>query len=90
VRESRGPWRAASELDAPWKAILSKAGLSEEIVPYALRHTAIVRGLGVGLPTRLVAALHDTSVGMIEKHYAAYVVDAMGDLAAKAVLELPI
>jgi hypothetical protein len=59
-------------------------------VPYALRHTAIVRGLGVGLPTRLVAALHDTSVGMIEKHYAAYVVDAMGDLAAKAVLELSI
>jgi integrase len=89
-KESRGPWRAASELDAPWKAILFKARLSKEIVPYALRHTAIVRGLGVGLPTRLVAALHDTSVGMIEKHYAAYVVDAISDLAAKAVLELSI
>lgn len=48
------------------KAILLKAGLNEEIVPYALRHTSIVRGLRVGLPTRLVAALHDTSVGMIE------------------------
>ena len=87
-RVIRSPWRTASELDTPWKAILLKAGLNEEIVPYALRHTSIVRGLRVGLPTRLVAALHDTSVGMIEKHYAAFVVDAMNDLAARAVLEI--
>lgn len=88
VKNRRGPWRAASELDAPWAAILLKAGLSDEIIPYALRHTSIVRGLRAGLPTRLVAALHDTSVLMIEKHYAAYVVDAMNDLATRAVLQL--
>ena len=87
-RTERGAWRAASELNSPWAAILSKAGLCDETVPYALRHTSIVRGLRVGLPTRLVAALHDTSVGMIEKHYAAFVVDAMNDLATRAVLEL--
>jgi site-specific recombinase XerD len=71
-----------------WEAIVTKAGLDNQTVPYSLRHTSIVRGLRVGLPARLVAALHDTSVGMIEKHYAAYVVDAMNDLAARAVLEL--
>lgn len=87
-RTERAAWRAASELNSPWAAILSKAGLCDETVPYALRHTSIVRGLHVGLPTRLVAALHDTSVGMIEKHYAAFVVDAMNDLATRAVLEL--
>jgi len=88
VKNRRGPWRAASEIDAPWRAIIAKAGLSDDIVPYALRHTSIVRGLRAGLPTRLVAALHDTSVAMIEKHYAAYVVDAMNDLAAKAKLKI--
>jgi len=87
-RVNRGPWRAASELNTVWEAIVTKAGLDNQTVPYSLRHTSIVRGLRVGLPARLVAALHDTSVGMIEKHYAAYVVDAMNDLAARAVLEL--
>jgi hypothetical protein len=33
-----------------------------------------------GLPVRLVAALLDTSVKMIEQHYAAYIVDATEDL----------
>jgi hypothetical protein len=43
---------------------------------YALRHSSIVRGLKANLPIRLVAALHDTSVEMIEKHYSAFIVDA--------------
>lgn len=88
VKNRRGPWRAASEIDAPWTEIQDKAGLGVDTVSYSLRHTSIVRGLRAGLPTRLVAALHDTSVPMIEKHYAAYVVDAMNDLAAKAVLKV--
>jgi hypothetical protein len=44
--------------------------------------------LGAGLPIRLVAALHDTSSEMIEKNYSAYIVDAMDELAAKAVVPL--
>ena len=48
---------------------------------YALRHSSIVRGLRAMLPVRLVAALHDTSVAMIEQHYSAYIVDATEDLA---------
>jgi site-specific recombinase XerD len=64
------------------------AGLNPEIVPYALRHSSIVRGLRAGLPVRLVAALHDTSTPMIEKHYSAFIVDAMDELAAKAIVPL--
>jgi tRNA A37 threonylcarbamoyladenosine dehydratase len=37
---------------------------------------------------RLVAALHDTSSAMISRHYSAYIVDAMDELAAKAVMSL--
>ena len=84
----RGPWFAAAELTRPWNAIISQAGLSTATVPYSLRHSSIVRGLRAGLPVRLVAALHDTSSAMIERHYAAYIVDAMDELAARAVVPL--
>jgi len=35
-----------------------------------------------------VAALHDTSVEMIEQHYAKWIVDGLDDLAARAVVPL--
>lgn len=81
-------WRTASELSRPWKAILSEAGLTAEIVPYCLRHSSIVRGLRVGLPTRLVAATHDTSSAMIEKHYSAHIVSALESLSARSIISL--
>jgi len=52
-----------------WRRAAEAAGLPAAIIPYALRHSSIVRGLRAGLPIRLVAALHDTSVAMIERHY---------------------
>ena len=66
----RAPWLSASRLLDPWAAILAKAELASDLVPYALRHSSIVRGLRAGLPIRLVAALHDASSAMIERHYA--------------------
>jgi integrase len=84
----RAPWQSASELLRPWCKIVDKAKLAPDLVPYCLRHSSIVRGLRVGLPLRLVAALHDTSSAMIERHYAAYVVDALDELAARAVVPL--
>jgi hypothetical protein len=76
------------ELTRPWLEIIKAAELPADIIPYALRHSSIVRALGAGLPIRLVAALHDTSSEMIEKNYSAYIVDAMDELAAKAVVPL--
>ena len=37
---------------------------------------------------RLVAAAHDTSIGMIEKHYAAFIVDATEDLMRRSAVAL--
>jgi integrase len=85
---ARAPWHSAAELARPWSKIVAEAGHPADIVPYCFRHSSIVRGLCAGLPVRLVAALHDTSSAMIERHYAAYIVDAMDELAAKAVLPL--
>lgn len=88
IKTCRELWRSPSELTRPWAEIIAEAGLPKGTVPYALRHSSIVRGLRAHLPVRLVAAQHDTSAAMIEKHYAAYIVDAMDELAAKAVVPL--
>lgn len=86
-RSCRAPWASAAELTRPWQRVLTKAGLSG-VIPYALRHSSVVRGIRVGLPIRLVAALHDTSVAMIERHYARWITEGLDDLAAKAVVPL--
>lgn len=87
IRAGRAPWRSSSELVRPWATIRTKAGLPNAI-PYALRHSSIVRGIRAGLPIRLVAAVHDTSVAMIEKHYARWIVDGLEDFARRAVVPI--
>ena len=66
---------------------MSLAGLSSTTLPRRRRHSEIVRILKAGLPTRLVTALQYTTIAMIEKHYSAYIVDAMKKLAAKAAVD---
>jgi len=87
-KAERGSWVSTDELTRVWPAIVARAGLAAGTVPYSLRHSSIVRGLRAGLPVRLVAALHDTSSAMVERHYAAFVVDAMDELAARAIVPL--
>lgn len=85
-KSERGPWKTA-ELTRPWHAIRERAGLPEAI-PYALRHSSIVRSLRNRLPIQHVAKLHNTSVKMIERHYAKYISTALEDLARAAVVPL--
>ncbi|WP_027167295.1 tyrosine-type recombinase/integrase [Mesorhizobium sp. WSM3224] len=86
-RAGRGPWQFASELQRPWHEIRDRAGMPA-VIPYGLRHSSIVRGIRANLPIRLVAALHDTSVPMIERHYGRWIADGLEDLAAAAVVPL--
>lgn len=88
VEAGRVPWTAPAELVRPWAEIRKAARLAPDVVPYALRHSSIVRGIRAGLPLRLVAALHDTSVAMIERHYGRWIADGLDDLAAAAVVPL--
>jgi hypothetical protein len=83
-KSERGPWKTA-ELTRPWHAIRERAQLTE-VIPYALRHSSIVRGLRNRLPIQHVAKLHNTSVKMIERHYAQYISTALEDLARAAVV----
>jgi len=86
-RVGRGPWQTPSEIVRPWGQIRELAGLPG-VIPYALRHSSIVRGIRANLPIRLVAALHDTSVAMIERHYGRWIADGLDELAARAVVPL--
>ena len=59
-----------------------------EVTIYALRHSNIVRQLLAGVPVRVVAVNHDTSVVMIERTYSRYIGDHADALARKALLDL--
>jgi integrase len=59
-----------------------------KVTMYALRHTSIVRQLLAGVPTRVVAALHDTSVMMIERNYSRFIGDHVDDIV-RATLPKP-
>jgi integrase len=86
-RVRRAAWSNASEMARGWRKALAAAGVSR-VEPLALRHSSIVRGLRSGVPVRIVAALHDTSTAMIEKHYSAFILDAADELARRAVVPL--
>lgn len=88
VRDRRGPWVDPAKLHPHWIKIIERAGLPKGTVPYALRHSSIVRMLRAGLPTRVVAQVHDTSTPMIEKHYSGAISDMMDDVIAKAIVPL--
>lgn len=88
VRDRRGPWQTPSEFDRPWREnIRGRAGLPNAI-PYSLRHSSIVKGIRANLPIRLVAALHDTSTAMIERHYARWITSGLEELARSAIVPL--
>jgi integrase len=86
-RDHRGAWGVPAELTRSWDDIRNRAGL-RDVSAYSLRHSSIVRWLRKDVPIRLVAALHDTSVKMIESNYTRFIADALDDLAARAVVPL--
>jgi len=74
------------KIAARFRAVTKHLHLDAATTPYALRHSSIVRMLLAGVPTRVVAAHHDTSVAMIEKHYARYIVGDPSDAMTRRTL----
>jgi integrase len=67
--------------------VVTAIGLDPDVVTmYCLRHSSIVRMLLQNVPIRLVASLHNTSVGMIERHYSKYIVEHSDDISRRALL----
>jgi integrase len=76
-----------SDHSKPFDRALAAAGLPK-VVPYALRHSSITRALLRGVPARVVADLHDTSIGQLEKTYAKWIGDHSDALLRAAQIDL--
>jgi integrase len=87
VRVDGERWRP--EVDdhlKPFAAAAKRAGIKATI--YALRHSSIVRLLLAGVPIRVVAVAHDTSVIQIERTYSAHITDHADEVMRAGLLDL--
>ena len=55
---------------------------------YALRHSSIVRALLAGVPARVVAVQHDTSIMMLERTYSALISDHSDAVGRRGLLDI--
>lgn len=92
------PWRKSDHTRLFARAV-REAGLDEvKLVPhssgdltlYALRHTNIARQILRGVPIRMVAVMHDTSVAMIEKNYSALLADHADSITRAALFDIKV
>jgi integrase len=54
-----------------WLEVMSEIGV--DAVIYSLRHSSVVRQILANVPTRVVAAVHDTSTMVLEHVYSRYI-----------------
>jgi integrase len=88
LRGDGKPWVHNSHRD-PVRQAVKRAGLDpDRVTIYALRHSSIVRQLLKGVPIRLVAVGHDTSVGMIERTYSKDIASHGDDVVRATLLDL--
>src|SRR5690606_10139797 len=76
LKDKRVSWSDAHQMDGLWHRTVAIAKVPTDTIPYALRHSSIVRALRAGVPLRIVAANHDTSTAMIERHYGRFISEA--------------
>jgi integrase len=87
-RADGASWQTGrSDHNVPFYRALAAAGLPR-VVPYTLRHSSITRALLRGVPVRVVADLHDTSVAMLEKTYSKWIGDHSDAMVRAAQIEL--
>ena len=82
LRSNGLPWRDKPNLDyrRPVREVVRAIGEDPDVVTlYALRHSSIVRMLLKNIPIRLIAALHNTSVGQIERNYSRHITEHHSD-----------
>jgi hypothetical protein len=88
LRSDGRAWQSVTVNDHAfmYREAAKRAGIQGTL--YALRHSSIVRSLLANVPIRVVAALHDTSVTMIERTYASLISDFSDAVARPALLGL--
>jgi integrase len=88
VKSSGEPWKK-SDHSRLFRRAVERAGLDPaEVTIYALRHSNIVRQLLAGVPARVTAVNHDTSLFMLERTYSKFIGDHADALIRPALLDL--
>jgi integrase len=87
LKPSGAPWKK-SDHSRLFRRTAIRVDLDpSEVTIYALRHSAIVRQILAGVPIRVVAVNHDTSIAMLERTYSRYIGDHSDALARRALLD---
>jgi integrase len=90
VQSDGTPWPAnpAHRYRVVLQDAVAAIGCDPKLVTiYSLRHSSICRCLLRGVPVRLTASLHNTSVAMIEKNYSRHITEHADDFARGALLQ---
>ena len=87
VKPSGTPWSKCDH-SRLFRRAATSAGLdASEVTINALRHSAIVRQILAGVPIRVVAVNHDTSITMLERTYSRYIGDHSDPVVRRALLD---
>jgi integrase len=87
LRHDGQPWQPSKgDHIRLFRRAAERAGLTGVTV-YALRHSSIVRSLLAGVPARIVAVTHDTSIPMLERTYSHYIADHADEVARRGLLD---
>jgi integrase len=87
VKPSGEPWQKSDHSRLFRRAAKGAEQDPAEVTIYALRHSNIVRQILAGVPIRVVAVNHDTSVAMLERTYSRFIGDHSDALARTALLD---
>jgi len=88
IKPSGEPW-SKSDHSRLFARTATRANLDpDEVTIYALRHSSITRQLTAAVPIRIVAALHDTSVAMIERTYSAGIDKHVDQIVRETLLDV--
>ena len=71
-----------------WRDMASEMDLDAGTSFYGLRHSSIVRQLLAGVPTRVVAAHHDTSVPVLEHTYSRHIGTVSDQIVRGSLIDL--
>jgi integrase len=88
TKPSGAPWNKSDHSRLFGRAARAIGQDPERVTIYALRHTNIVRQILAGVPVRIVAAGHDTSVAMLERTYSRHIGDHSDALARATLLDI--
>jgi integrase len=88
VKPGNVPWKKSDHSRLFARAAKAAGQDPARVTIYALRHSSIVRQILAGVPIRVVAVNHDTSIAMLERTYSRYIGDHSDALARAGLFDI--